>query len=316
MSVFRLIFYLFLFIVTSSSSLSLTSLTSTGAAISTTGYLIVPGASLYYETYGAGPLLLFVSGANGDADIWRPVAKILASNYRVAIYDRRGFSRSYLSATGLQNYTQRLQTDAADANHLAKHLQFNGTATVLGTSSGAIVALEILQTYSSTFKTVIVHEPPALTILPDAANLTAQQKSIYTTYRAVGIPAAMYVFAQTYDPASNTTRIGTGSVDGFTIDSRQGNFISGNLQYWFERELLQYPLQGLNLTNIRVYSKNLVLAVGKDTTPESPQYRANTLMASTFGLAVDMLAGGHVGYIGDTRVEFAADLAGVLAKRE
>ncbi|KAH7089178.1 hypothetical protein FB567DRAFT_326835 [Paraphoma chrysanthemicola] len=33
------------------------------------GYLTVTAASIYYETYGSGPLLLFISGANGDANI-------------------------------------------------------------------------------------------------------------------------------------------------------------------------------------------------------------------------------------------------------
>lgn len=84
----------------------------------TTGYLAIPGASLYYETYGLGPLFLFISGANGDANTWRPIAQAISasSNYTVAIYDRRGFSRSYLSSTAAQDYQNRLRVDVNDTS--------------------------------------------------------------------------------------------------------------------------------------------------------------------------------------------------------
>lgn len=52
-------------------------------------YLEVPGASLYYETVGNGPLLLTISGANGDAEVWRPLADCLKDNFTVVIYDRQ-----------------------------------------------------------------------------------------------------------------------------------------------------------------------------------------------------------------------------------
>jgi acetyltransferase/esterase len=62
----------------------------------------VPGARLYYETHGSGPLLVMIPGASGAADGFRRVAEQLGAHYTVAIYDRRGFSRSQL--TGEQDY--------------------------------------------------------------------------------------------------------------------------------------------------------------------------------------------------------------------
>jgi acetyltransferase/esterase len=130
--------------------------------IRTVGTLAVPGATLTYETVGpahetgeqpssAGPLLLFISGANGDADTWRPISKVLSSSHpglAVATYDRRGFSRSVLSTTEAQDYGHRLSTDADDARRLIEHLLSGGgignnnrPRYVLATSSGAIVAL-------------------------------------------------------------------------------------------------------------------------------------------------------------------------------
>ena len=54
----------------------------------------VPGAQLYYETRGSGPLMLMIPGANGDADAFGMVADRLAARHTVVTYDRRGFSRS------------------------------------------------------------------------------------------------------------------------------------------------------------------------------------------------------------------------------
>ena len=58
------------------------------------GVLDVPGARLYFETHGGGPLMVMVPGANGTADSFNRVTDHLAAHYTVVTYDRRGFSRS------------------------------------------------------------------------------------------------------------------------------------------------------------------------------------------------------------------------------
>src|SRR4051812_11714694 len=104
-------------------------------------FLDVPGARLHYETDGTGPLIVMVPGASGAADPFRAVAGHLAARHTVALYDRRGFSRSRLD--GPQDHDRRLQTDADDVRRLIEHLGVE-PATVFGASSGAVVALEVL----------------------------------------------------------------------------------------------------------------------------------------------------------------------------
>ena len=58
--------------------------------------LEVPGARLYYETHGSGPLMLVAPGASGGAHIFKRVTDHLAAHSTVVTYDRRGFSRSQL----------------------------------------------------------------------------------------------------------------------------------------------------------------------------------------------------------------------------
>lgn len=100
--------------------------------------LDVPGAGLYYETHGSGPVMVMVPAATGVADSFRMVTEHLAARYTVVIYDRRGFSRSRLD--GPQDYDHRLETDAADVRRLIEHVS-DEPATVFGASSGGVVAL-------------------------------------------------------------------------------------------------------------------------------------------------------------------------------
>ncbi|MGN6175885.1 MAG: alpha/beta fold hydrolase [Streptosporangiaceae bacterium] len=61
-----------------------------------TGTLKVPGASLYHEIRGSGPVLLLICGGVYDAAGYAGLAQQLADRYTVVTYDRRGNSRSPL----------------------------------------------------------------------------------------------------------------------------------------------------------------------------------------------------------------------------
>ena len=58
-----------------------------------TGTLKVPGANLYYEIRGSGPVLLLICGGVYDAAGYAGLAQQLADRYTVVSYDRRGNSR-------------------------------------------------------------------------------------------------------------------------------------------------------------------------------------------------------------------------------
>src|SRR5260370_19089785 len=151
--------------------------------------LKVPGAQLFYEVSGDGPLLILIPGARGEGEVFRQVARPLAARYQVVTYDRRGFSRSSLD--GPQDYDHRLATDADDVRRLIEHLTDN-LATIFGSSSGAIVALEVLSHSPERVQTVVAHEPPVLSLLPDAAKWPPFFDGVYDTYRQRGDPAAMH----------------------------------------------------------------------------------------------------------------------------
>jgi pimeloyl-ACP methyl ester carboxylesterase len=137
-----------------------------------------PGARLYYELRGEGPLLAVVPGAKGEADIYRDLADELSTRYQVMTYDRRGFSRSQLD--GAQDYQRRLATDADDARGLIRHLG-DEPATVYGNSTGALVALEVLIRHPDVVRTVIAYEPRMVRLLPDGEQWVAFFQWVYDT---------------------------------------------------------------------------------------------------------------------------------------
>ena len=268
--------------------------------------LEVPGASLYYETVGKGPLFLCISGANGSADRWRVVAGYLKEHFTVAMYDRRGFSRSYLS--GSQVYEHRLATDADDARRLIEHLSHE-PATVLGNSSGAIVALELLTRHPSVVRTLIPHEPPAMMLLPESDRWFSEQQDIYDTYRKFGVAPAIQKFATLTKAGDATAGLSR------AFDARSGPFVSSNVMYWFERELLTYPFRDFDMEVLQSHKNQLLLANGRESNTEAPQYLANTVLAERLELDLLHFPGAHLGFASHPK-EFAEELCDGLKKKD
>src|SRR5437899_2858228 len=155
-----------------------------------TDRLAVPGASLYYEVRGSGPALLIIPSGNGDAAPFLPLAETLSDEYTVITYDRRGFSRSPLNRPVGDD---RLSDDAHDIGALLDLLA-DGPAAVFGSSSGAIVALATLERHPDQVRTVIAHEPPLASVLPDAEHWLGFYADLYQTYRTSGVDAARKAF--------------------------------------------------------------------------------------------------------------------------
>jgi pimeloyl-ACP methyl ester carboxylesterase len=54
----------------------------------------VNGAELYHEIRGSGPPVLLIMGATGDGGHFDTLADLLADEFTVVTYDRRGNGRS------------------------------------------------------------------------------------------------------------------------------------------------------------------------------------------------------------------------------
>jgi len=151
--------------------------------------LDVPGARLYYERRGTGPLLLLI-GSPMDSTGFAGLASALADDYTVVTYDPRGIGNSSRQDLG-RDVTPEQQAD--DVHRLLAALG-REPAYVFGSSGGAVVGLALVTAHPGQVRTLVVHEPPVVELLPDSAQVRTQIQDIYDTYRADGADKAMQKF--------------------------------------------------------------------------------------------------------------------------
>ncbi|MDQ6674995.1 MAG: alpha/beta hydrolase [Chloroflexota bacterium] len=238
-----------------------------------------------------------VPGANGSADAFKAVAEHLAAQYTVVTYDRRGFSHSQLN--GPQDYEHRLKTDADDVWRLHEHFSHE-PSTVFGSSSGAIVALELLTRHPSVVETLVPFEPPAVRQLADGQKWLDFFASLYELYRQSGPQMALHKFRQQAFAESDRLAMAR------TMDHNDRARMVANATYWFEHELRQYPAVDLDLEVLKAHANRIVVAVGRESRGY-PAYEVNVELAKK--LAEDMieLPGGHLGFVSQP-AEFAREL--------
>jgi pimeloyl-ACP methyl ester carboxylesterase len=138
--------------------------------------LDVPGARLYYERRGSGPLLLMI-GSPMDSTGFAGLASALAGDYTVVTYDPRGIGHSS------REDTTGDVTPEQQADDVARLLSVLGgePAHVFGSSGGAVVGLALVTAHPGQVRTLVAHEPPAVELLPDSAQVRAQIDDIYDT---------------------------------------------------------------------------------------------------------------------------------------
>jgi pimeloyl-ACP methyl ester carboxylesterase len=158
-------------------------------SIPVTHTLQVPGARLYYEQRGSGPLLLII-GSPMDSTGFAPLAGALAGDYTVVTYDPRGIGNS-TREDSTQDVTPEQQAD--DVRRLLSALD-RGPAYVLGSSGGAVVGLALVAADPGQVRTLVAHEPPVIELLPDSTQVGVQVQGIYDTYRTEGADKAMQEF--------------------------------------------------------------------------------------------------------------------------
>lgn len=130
------------------------------------------GTQLSYEIRGAGPTLLMISGAEGDAEEYARVVDLLDREFTVITYDRRAFSRSPRPAD-YQGTTVQQQADDAAALIEATGL---GPAAVWGNSSGAIIGLGLVLRHPEMVGQAMLHEPPLFMGMSDYHSVLAWLK--------------------------------------------------------------------------------------------------------------------------------------------
>ncbi|MGF6888236.1 pimeloyl-ACP methyl ester carboxylesterase [Nocardia sp. GAS34] len=271
----------------------------------TSGTLRVPGATLYYETRGSGPVLLALPGGGGDANGFDDMAELLAPRFTVVALDARGYSRSPLDSGTPETQQVRVQSD--DAYRLLTHLT-DQPAYIVGGSAGAIVGLDLLTRHPECVRTLVTHDPPCFAVLPDAAEQRTFVEEVYTLARTEGIAAASARFLAGIGGAMKPSPApGELPPDKAAMWAR----LAANAPIMMEYELREFTSYIPDYVALSAVRDRLVLGVGRESRHLLPS-RPAAEIAARVGLSVTEFPGMHNGMRTEAR-EFAAQLIDLLA---
>ncbi|MFD9486230.1 alpha/beta fold hydrolase [Streptomyces sp. NPDC059991] len=257
------------------------------------GALAVPGATLHYEVRGAGPLLLLLGGGNSDAAVFERLGAVLAADHRVVTVDPRGNSRSTLDGPPVD---QRIEVHADDAYRLLERLSpGGGPVRVFGSCSGGLTALELARRHPERIAALVVHEPPAFGLLPDAAERLAFIDGVYGTFRREGTAAAMAEFSALF-----------GGRPAPELPEAHDNTA------FFLAHMLRPSTRFLpDVAALAPLAERIAVAGGRDSRTQTV-HRPAEVLAERLGRRLLEFPGGHVGYVRWPE-EFAGVLRGALA---
>ena len=270
-----------------------------------TSILNVPGASIYYEVRGSGPVLLMIPGGPADAGAFRRIAGDLDSYYTVVTYDPRGLSHSTLDAPVND---ERIVEIFADDAHRLLTATAKGPAFVFGNSGGAVIGLELAARHPEQVRTLVSHEPPAPALLPDPARERAAMEEIVQTYRTAGIGPAMQKFMV-------QTRIRSGPPPPPpgepTPEMREGMAqMTRNMDFWLGHYFLAIAAYEPDFDALKAGSSRIVPAVGDASRGELAN-EGGLRLAKRLDTEAVVFPGAHGGFESHAP-EFAARLREVL----
>jgi pimeloyl-ACP methyl ester carboxylesterase len=279
--------------------------------------LSVPGATLRYdireaETDSDAPVLLMIGSPMSAAGF-----TTLAGHFRdrtVVTYDPRGIGRSELT----DGATQTTPIERADDVHRLIAELDGGPVDVFGSSGGAVDGLVLVASHPERVRTLVAHEPPSATALPDREQALAAVANIRETYERDGLGPAMAKFLTLIslrgpvpddfgDPPPNPADFGLPTDDdGSRDDAMLGLSMVGTTHHEHDFDAL------------RAASTRIVIAAGAESQGEMA-HRGALAVAQRLGTEAVIFPSNHGGFLGGEFGQrgdpdaFAAMLREVLA---
>ena len=252
------------------------------------------GAEFYHEIRGTGPPVLCISGATGDAGHFARLAELLADEFTVVCYDRRGNSRSSIPAGTI---VSPVEEHADDPAALLEALGL-APAAVVANSGGAIVALALSIHHPGVVRVAVLDEPPMIAEIPGREQ--ALGPIFEAGVQSGGSPVAVERFL---DFASG------GAFRQLDPALRQRMLGNGRALFGTELGWETYRPDDATLAGIAV---PIEVLAGRDTAP--PFAEAAAWVAARLGTRVRELPGAHVPMFTHPE-ELAATLRPLLRSR-
>jgi pimeloyl-ACP methyl ester carboxylesterase len=293
-------------------------MTATATREPATRTLEVPGATITYDVRPSDattepPLFLIGSpmGAGGFPT--------LASHFpdrTIVTYDPRGSDRS-VAHDPAAPITPNAQ--AEDVHAIIEAV--GGPVDMFATSGGAVVSLDLVANHPTDVRTLVAHEPPLASLVPDREQALAASRAINEAYKAGGFGRGMAKFMQVVmhqgpftpeavdAPAADPAMFGLPTEDdGKRTDLMLGHGVVHLTTYEPDFDaLLAAPTR-------------IVIATGAGSHGELAQ-RGGQATAARLGIAPTPFPGDHGGFLGGEYGQtgepeaFAAKLREVLEER-
>jgi pimeloyl-ACP methyl ester carboxylesterase len=157
----------------------------------TTNTLDAPGATLTYDVRrndkSTEPPLFLIGSPMGAAGFGS-----LASHFAdrtVITYDPRGSERSTKDDPSTESNPEQ---HGDDLHRIIQEV--GGPVDLFASSGGAVNAMALITKHPEDVRTLIAHEPPLASVLPDVENAKAVVRAIQTSYQTGGFGAGMAHF--------------------------------------------------------------------------------------------------------------------------
>jgi pimeloyl-ACP methyl ester carboxylesterase len=258
--------------------------------------LEVPGAVLCYDVRESeppgGPALVMIGSPMAAAGFGSLAAHF--PDRTVVTYDPRGAERSERTDPGVE---VNPEVHAEDVRAVVDAVG-GGPVDVFATSGGAVNALALVATRPDLVRTLVAHEPPAASLLPDAKEALAACQAIYETYQRRGKGAGMAQFMAMVtlrgpvpaefatQPAPDPAMFGMPTDDDGTRD----DLLLGS-------NMLTVPQYRPDVDRLHAASTRIVVGVGVDSDGELA-HRGGRAVADLLGTTVVEFPGGHGGFLG------------------
>ena len=163
----------------------------TTSTVPTTHTLEVDGAILTYdvrEADGPAPVLLMIGSPMGAGGFVTLAGHF--SDRTVVTYDPRGIERSTKADPTSESTPEQ---HAGDLRKIIEALG-SGPVDLFASSGGAVNALALVAAHPGAVRTLVAHEPPLASILPDREGALAASRAVHDAYERNGFGAGMARF--------------------------------------------------------------------------------------------------------------------------
>jgi pimeloyl-ACP methyl ester carboxylesterase len=278
--------------------------------------LEVPGAVLCYDVResepSGAPVLVMIGSPMGAAGFGTLAGRF--TDRTVVTYDPRGVERSERTDPDLEVTPD---VHAADVRAVIEAVG-GGPVDVFASSGGAVNALALVAASPDLVRTLVAHEPPTVSVLPDAPEALAACRAVHDTYHEHGWGAGMAHFIALVSlrgpvpadfatqPPPDPASFGMPTED----DGVRDDLMLGS-------NIITVTHHRPDVDGLRAASTRVVLAVGADSDGELA-HRGGEAVADLLGTTPVTFPGDHGGFLGGEYGQsgepdaFAAKLRAVL----